>query len=201
MQVEVEVDAYAFIQKGIRHVVFLAINNECWSLVQKVEFTSSNVLEHIFSFSDNNVVISCCCCLIQALHFTVQWVCSEFRGYFGLKALGWQWRSGSEVGNRKLYCGLQFWKRSAFKKKILWSNVLTHFESKFLYHVGSQDKELHNCVRTCIVSSAQITKYSDFIQSVRLGVAPQSCPLCLLYVYLKPHSQLCASFRYSSGTY
>lgn len=50
---------------------------------------------------------------------------------------------------------------------------------------------MHNCVRTCIVSSAQITKCSDFIQSVRLGVAPQSCPLCLLYVYLRPHSFSC----------
>lgn len=29
MQEEVKVDAYAFIQKGILHVVFLATNNEC----------------------------------------------------------------------------------------------------------------------------------------------------------------------------
>lgn len=64
-----------------------------------------------------------------------------------------------------------------------------------MYHVGSQDKELHSCVRTCIVSSDQIIKCSDFIQSVRLEVASQSCCVCLLhvYVYLKPHSQLCAS--------
>lgn len=77
------------------------------------------------------------------------------------------------------------------------------FTMGFSSERGLLKKKKKSSGQTCIVSSGQIIKCSDFIQSVRLEVAPQSCRVCLLhvYVYLKPHSQLCASFSYSSGTY